>query len=276
MQTPENEPSLAPLVDVPQPTAALPRTIAPAWHTVVLILGLLALSVAGRASLSIPHALPNRIVTYSTTAIFELAMLGWIALGLRLRKVPLRALFGAVPGDMRSIARDFGIALVFWIGSLMILGTLGIFWNGVERAVTHRQTSAHAGKPFAPTPSQKQTLKALEELAPENGEQIAGWVLLCLLVGLVEETVFRGYLQSQFTAWAHGGAAAGVVFSALLFGAAHGYQGVRNMVLLSVFGALLSLLALFRRSLRSCIFAHSWHDLIAGLALGVLRSHHLL
>ena len=88
--------------------------------------------------------------------------------------------------------------------------------------------------------------------------------------------MFRGYLQRQFTAWAQGGTVSGVVFSALLFGAAHGYQGVRNMVLLAVFGALFSLLALFRRSLRACIFAHSWHDLIAGLALGLLRSHHLL
>ena len=62
-----------------------------------------------------------------------------------------------------------------------------------------------------------------------------------MLVGFVEESVFRGYLQGQFTAWARGGAAVGVVFSALLFGAAHGYQGVRNMVLLAVFGALFSL-----------------------------------
>ena len=77
--------------------------------------------------------------------------------------------------------------------------------------------------------------------------------------------MFRGYLQRQFTAWAHGSDAVGVVFSALLFGAAHGYQGVRNMFLLAVFGGLFSLLALFRRSLRAGIFAHSWHDLIAGL-----------
>jgi CAAX protease family protein len=275
LETPENEPIVAPLVEPPNLPAA-PRTVAPVWHTVVLIMGLLALSVAGRASLSMPHAVPNRMVTYITTAIFELAMLGWVALGLRLRKVPMRTLFGVAPGDMRSIARDFSIALVFWVGSLMVLGSLGILWTSVEAAVTHRQAATGSGHVFAPTPSQKETLKTLEELAPANGEQIAGWVLLCLLVGLVEETVFRGYLQSQFTAWAHGGAAVGVVFSALLFGAAHGYQGVRNMVLLSVFGALLSLLALFRRGLRSCIFAHSWHDIIAGVALGALRSHHLL
>jgi uncharacterized protein len=67
-----------------------------------------------------------------------------------------------------------------------------------------------------------------------------------------------------------------VVFSAILFGAAHGYQGTRNMVLLAVFGALFSVLAIWRRSLRDGIFAHSWHDLIAGLTLAFLRAHHFI
>ena len=67
-----------------------------------------------------------------------------------------------------------------------------------------------------------------------------------------------------------------VVFSSLVFGAAHVYQGVRNMVLLVVFGVPFSLLAIFRGSLRAVIFAHSWHDLIAGLTLALLQSRHLL
>ena len=84
-------------------------------------------------------------------------------------------------------------------------------------------------------------------------------------MGVAEELVFRGYLQRQFTAWAQGAAVAGVVFSASLFGAAHGYEGVRSMFLLAVFGALFSLLALFRRSLRPEFLRTRWHDLIAGL-----------
>ena len=85
----------------------------------------------------------------------------------------------------------------------------------------------------------------LEQLAPANGKEVGCWVVLCCLAGFVEEIVFRGYLQRQFTAWARGRGVAGVVFAALSFGGAHGYQGVRNMVLLSVFGALFSLLAIF-------------------------------
>jgi hypothetical protein len=48
------------------------------------------------------------------------------------------------------------------------------------------------------------------------------------------------------------------------------------MVLITVFGVLFSLLALYRRSLRAGIFAHAWHDLIAGLAISLLRSNHVI
>jgi hypothetical protein len=100
--------------------------------------------------------------------------------------------------------------------------------------------------------------------------------LLCLFVGFVEEIVFRGYLMRQFIGWARGAVTIGVIASAVVFGAAHGYQGARNMVLLAVFGGLFSLLAIYRRSLRAGIFAHAWHDFIVGLALAWLRSSHFL
>jgi hypothetical protein len=119
-------------------------------------------------------------------------------------------------------------------------------------------------------------VRELAKLAPTNGKEIAAWALLCMIVGFVEEIVFRGYLQRQFIGWAHGRVATGVLASAVVVGAAHGYQGARSMVLLSVFGMLFSLLALFRRSLRAGIFAHVWHDFIAGLALALLHSRHIL
>jgi len=262
--------------DTPHKLPASPPSLAPVWHTGVLIVGILALSISGTSRMVALQSSPNRLRIYAMTGAIEVVMLGWVALGLRLRRIRLRSLFGIVKGGFRGIAQDLGIALVFWIGSLMILGTLSFVWSSVEWALSHEQPATRAGQPFARSPSQQRVVRELEQLAPANGEEITGWVALCILVGIVEETVFRGYLQGQFTAWTHGRAPAGVLFSALLFGAAHGYQGVKNMVLLAVFGALFSLLSLFRRSLRACIFAHCWQDLIAGLALGFLRSHHLL
>jgi CAAX protease family protein len=275
-QMPENDSTDTPLIEAPQERPAALSTLAPAWHTIVLIVGILALSIAGRAQLAAVQRVPNRLLTYGGTSAVELIMLGWVALGLRLRRIPVRSLFGDVAGGLRGIALDLGVALVFWIGSLMILGTLGILWAGIEISIKHRHAPVHAAQPFEPSASEQQTVRTLEQLAPANGKEVACWVLLCLVAGFVEEAVFRGYLQRQFTAWAHGQIAAGVVFSALLFGAAHGYQGMRNMVLLAVFGVLFSLLAIFRRGLRAGIFAHGWHDMIAGLALAALRSHHLL
>jgi uncharacterized protein len=272
----ENE-SLNPAdFEVPLEQPAPPTAIAPVWHTVVLIAGIIALSIIGKAQIATMHNGPSRLLTYGETAGMEILMLGWVALGLRLRRVPFRSLFGHVTSGLRGVGLDLGIAFLFWIGSLMILGTIGILWTGVEMAVEHRHVPGGAGRSIEPTPEQKQTIRTLEELAPANGKEVAFWILLCMIAGLIEEAVFRGYLQRQFTAWANGGIAAGVIFSALLFGAAHGYQGLRNMVLLAVFGVLFSLLAIFRRSLRAGIFAHGWHDMVAGLTLAALHSRHLI
>jgi membrane protease YdiL (CAAX protease family) len=278
LQIPESGPPQTPLTEISltethSENLSGPVQLAPLWHTVVLIGGIVALSVGGSSQL---HHVSSRLLTYGTTSALELVMLGWVVLGLRLRRIPFRFLFGATTRGFRGIALDLGIACVFWIGSLMILASIGAVWAGAEYAVAHRHSTAHAGQPMEPNSAEKQNVRILEQLAPASGVEIACWVLLCCLAGTIEEVVFRGYLQQQFTAWAKGGVVWGVVFSAVLFGAAHGYQGTRNMVLLAVFGALFSVLAILRRSLRAGIFAHSWHDLIAGLTLAFLRTHHLI
>lgn len=281
MQIPEDDSAKAPLMEaipteMPVGVMPGPMPVAPAWHTVALIGGIGALSFTGKMQLAGFHGAPHRLLTYGTTATLELLMLGWVALGLRLRRISLRSLFGVVEQGFRGIALDLGVACVFWIGSLLILASVGVVWTGAAYALTHRNAPMHGGQPMEPNSAQKENVRILAQLAPASGVEIACWVLLCCLAGTIEEAVFRGYLQRQFTAWAKGGVVWGVVFSAILFGAAHGYQGTRNMVLLAVFGALFSVLAILRRGLRAGIFAHSWHDLIAGLALAFLRSHRLL
>ena len=161
---------------------------------------------------------------------------------------------------------------------MMALATVAMMWISVESWITHKPIPVQTDKSGKPTlsPKDDRAAKAVVQLAPANGKEIAAWLALCMLVGVAEELVFRGYLQTQFTAWAKGAAAAGVVFSAMTFGAAHGYEGARAMFMLTVFGAFFSLLALFRRNLRAGIFAHSWHDAVAGLAVALLHSRHVL
>ena len=275
MQTPENGVSDADGAPLQCDTADRPKPVASLWHTVVLIVGVVLLSISGAVQTSGGLASVDRLHTYALTVTTELFMLAWVYFGLRLRKIPFRSLLGSIPGDFRSIAVDLGVAMVFWIGSLMVLGTVAIFWTVIEAAITHRSLLP-SGKPLAPDAAQQQTLHTLLQLAPANGREIAAWIVVCIIAGFVEEMVFRGYLQRQFTAWARGAVAAGVAGSALLFGFAHGYQGARSMVLLCVFGVLFSLLALFRRSLRAGMIAHSWQDICAGLLLALLKAHHKL
>ena len=275
----ENKPDASETLAEPAALAApvAPRTVAPVWHTVVLVAAIAAISIHGALHFSGEHGAINRLTTYALTAGMEALMLGWVVFGLRLRKTKLRSLLGEWRWSPRAIFADLGIALVFWLCALAVLGSLALVWSGAETAITHRPLPTHmAGQKLTPDPSQQQALHALEQLAPGNGEEMTAWALLCVLVGLAEEIVFRGYLQRQFIGWARGGVVMGVMASAVVFGGAHGYQGVRNMFLLTVFGALFSVLALRRHSLRAGIIAHGGHDLIAGLALAALRAKHLI
>ncbi len=264
-----------------EPAAPRATSIAPAWHTVVLILGILAVSLSGGyrhpGGRGVGGA--NRMHTYALTAGLEVVLIGWVAFGVRLRGVPLRSLFGKASIRFRSIAIDAGIAILFWMGSLMALATLALMWISIEAAITHKPIpieTGQIGKTSVPKLPEDQAARAVVQLAPSNGNEVVSWLLLCVLVGIAEELVFRGYLQQQFTAWTRGAAVGGVVLSALMFGAAHGYEGARAMFLLAVFGALFSLLALFRRNLRAGIFAHAWHDAIAGLMVAFLHARHFL
>lgn len=259
------------MAEAPPPRVASP--VAPAWHTIVLIAAILAVSATGAARLPGAHGAVQRLATYGLTMAMEIVLFAWVLFGLRLKRTSLRSLLGTNANDLRSIALDVGIALVFWIGSLMVLGTLAIAWTGIEVAITHRPLLSPNGQPTA---SQERTLHTLVQLAPSNAEEIAAWALLCIVAGFVEEAVFRGYLQRQFTAWGKGNSAAGVVFSALMFRAAHGYEGARAMFLITVFGALFSLLVLVRRSLRPGIVAHICHDIFFGLLLTFLKSQRLI
>lgn len=257
------------------------RGIAPVWHTVIFIVIIVGVSLLGvyRHPGGQGISAANRLRTYGMTAGFEVVMVGWVAFGLKLRGIPVRSLIGRASTSFRAIAIDAGIAIVFWIGSMMALATIAMMWISIESLITHKPIPIQAnknGQPTLPKTPESQAERAVVQLAPTNGKEIASWLALCVLVGFAEELAFRGYFQSQFMAWTRGAAWAGVVFSALMFGAAHGYEGLRAMFLLSVFGALFSLLALFRRNLRASMFAHGWHDAFAGLMVAFLHSRHVL
>ena len=122
----------------PSQEPASVTAIAPSWHTLVLVAGIAALSIHTAVRFSVGHGPLNRLYTYGFSAIFDVVMVSWVIVGLRLKKIPLRSLLGGFSFDLRSLALDLGFAAVFWLGSMMVLGSLNLTWFGVEALLTHR------------------------------------------------------------------------------------------------------------------------------------------
>jgi membrane protease YdiL (CAAX protease family) len=273
---------------IPQPLPALPppvHRIAPIWHTVVLVAAILAFSFWGAARtgglgdepMAALHG--TRILHYALSGVFELLVVAWVALGLRLNKVPFRSIFGRMPRGLNDITREAGIAALFWLLSMGVLASVALTWNIVQTQVYQHQAKSHATPQGtaqeSPQQQQIKMARKLMSLAPADGLEIAAWGVLCLIVGFSEEIIFRGYLQSQGIGLLHS-TVMGVLFSALVFGAAHGYQGMRGVCLISVYGALFSGITLLRRNLLPGMIAHSWHDFFTGMVLALIRETHLL
>ena len=95
----------------------------------------------------------------------------------------------------------------------------------------------------------------------------AVFLLLTITAGTCEETIFRGYLQRQFSAWTKS-AVLGIALQGILFGAYHAPLGLVSVITNAIGGALLyGTLAAWRRSLRPGMIAHTLNDALGGLVL---------
>jgi membrane protease YdiL (CAAX protease family) len=282
------------------PKPPQPKGIAPVWHTLILVLGILAFSIWGSARSGSPvnnpfapvHSATNgspagtdhvRLIRYALTGTLEILVVIWVAFGLRLRKVSFRSLFGKWPRGLNDITMEAGVALAFWICSMIVLVSIALCWGAVQNGIYKHQTASQSSnpsksdsaKPKSPQQQQAEMARQLMELAPADGIEVASWGLLCLIVGFSEEVIFRGYLQSQSIALLRSVPIA-VAVTAVIFGAAHGYQGLRGIVLISAYGGLFGCITLLRKNLFPGMLAHAWHDFATGMLLAFIRSTHLL
>ena len=98
-------------------------------------------------------------------------------------------------------------------------------------------------------------------LVPQDMAGRIVWVVLSLSAGICEETAFRGYLMTRlrivgrFNSWV-----VPTVVSAVVFGACHAYQGWPGFIVISVYGAMLSLLYIRTGSIWPGIIAHFLQD----------------
>jgi membrane protease YdiL (CAAX protease family) len=226
---------------IPQPEN---HAVAPAWHTVLVVLIMLGLSGLSAYSQGLPSVIHghNQIARYVTAIVMEWLMLGFIWLGLRLRKQRMRILLGDNWGGPRQILRDLGIGVLFLVASNIILSLISHLLKAAPNAAT-------------------------VGLLPHTPAEIAVFSLLTVTAGICEEMIFRGYLQYQFSVFFRS-AGAGVVLQGIMFGASHGYQTPKFMLIILVYGVLFGLLAQSRRSLRPGMFAHFLQDFITGIAAG--------
>jgi uncharacterized protein len=104
-------------------------------------------------------------------------------------------------------------------------------------------------------------------MLPQSPSERVAWALVSVSAGFCEEIVYRGYLQTQLTAFT-GRPAVAIALQAALFAIAHGDQGSGAVVRLSLYGLALGAVARWRRSLLAGIVCHVWTDIASGLLRG--------
>ena len=109
-----------------------PRTLlAPWWHTALMVVLILALSLAGARQLRSRADHPLHLVAnYSLSIAYEWILAALALWGISLRKVPLRQLLGVWEPGSRAWLRDIGTAFAYWVVALMVLAALG---NGLAK-----------------------------------------------------------------------------------------------------------------------------------------------
>lgn len=218
--------------------------VAPAWHTVTVVCIMLAISGLSYYSRGLSPARGQRsqISSYVAAIIMEWLVFGFIWLGLRLRKQRMRSLLGDNWGGARYILRDIGVGVLFLIAAALVLSLIAHLLKATSNA-------------------------AIRSILPHTPAQIAVYFLLTVTAGICEEVIFRGYLQRQFSFFFKS-AAIGIILQGVIFGASHGYQGPKHMLIIVVYGILFGALAQQRRSLRPGMIAHFLQDLTTGLVAG--------
>jgi len=159
---------------------------------------------------------------------------------------PLAAQLAEWPGvrDLRSFAvTDPG---VLWGAVVGVFVGLGILTLLGARAARKEQDVV--------------TIGDIQAMLPRNRQELRLGALLSINAGLVEELMFRLAVPALIFG-ASGSAIAAVVFSVLLFGALHAYQGIAGVIGTTVIGAIMMLLYAVSGTIVVPMIVHALFDL---------------
>jgi membrane protease YdiL (CAAX protease family) len=176
-----------------------------------------------------------RIPTYLGLIALECG-LAWFAIARsRAAGWTVREVIGELPRRPLAIARDIAIGFAMW-GAWSLISAL---W------ATHQRTAVSSMLPVT----------TLERIV---------WIALSITAGIVEEFVFRGYLQRWATR-RFASVTLGILLQGAVFGVMHGYQGAALVLKIAVYGVSFGVLAHSRRSTVPGMVAHAWTDIASGI-----------
>ena len=222
-----------------------PSDLAPRWHTAALIALIVAVAATGTllTSRGIAVQTPAAPASRSAAVYPQMLLVAWGLLFYVCRVGRPRNALPALLGERwKSPGRaltDVTLATSGWL----LLKACELLW--MRLFATEASASVTA-------------------MLPHSGPECVAWVIVSLSVGFSEEVVFRGYLQTQLTAFT-GRAGVALVLQAVLFGLSHAEQGPGAMLRLAGYGLALGALARWRRSLLPGILCHVWTNVASGL-----------
>jgi membrane protease YdiL (CAAX protease family) len=234
------------------PSDIRPVPIASKLHLIGLLLILFGTAAAGflaqhhAATSAAPagqladHSQAIRI--YLVALFMDWALFYYCYAGVRRRGGTLASLSAGRWTSAKDVLTDVAIAIPFWV-----------LWEGVAYGVHYVLDALNPSG----------TAAAVDSLLPKSLVEISLWILVCLTAGFCEEIAFRGYLQKQLHAFT-GSIAVALVLQGMVFGIAHGYQGWKNVVVITALGVLFGMLAAWRRNLRVNMISHAWSDVWEG------------
>jgi membrane protease YdiL (CAAX protease family) len=231
--------------------------VASRLHLVLLLLLLFGMAAAGfltqhhaatsipnSGSASAPYLADHRKIVhiYLVGLMMDWGLFYYCYVGVHRRGGTIASISGGRWNASRDVFRDIAIAAPFWA-----------LWEGVAYGAHFLLDAIHPSG----------TAATVDSLLPKSFFEVLLWMLLSLTAGICEEFAFRGYLQKQFHALT-GNLTAAVVLQSVVFGVAHGYQGWKNVVVITALGLLYGALAAWRGNLRANMIAHAWSDFWEG------------
>jgi membrane protease YdiL (CAAX protease family) len=155
---------------------------------------------------------------------------------LRKRRVTIVQFIGVEWSGIGAIARNLGVSILTLVAMALV--------GNLSNTVLGRYQAGNS---------------AFRAMTARNAGEALAFLFLAISAGFVEEFVFRGYIQKQCQALC-GNAWLASILQLAIFTSGHIYQGWIRLIPVVLIGAILTGVALWRKSLAPGMLAHGLGD----------------